>query len=412
LLDSIRAALEQQRTPPLAPVEAWLTELETRNRPFTVLEHSILTFFLAQAIFPHPAGEATPELAEIRRTHDLLNTRIRALLGKSWVSLTGRARNDDKLLTRLPLSVLRNASRHDRVWHGASFIPSDTSPSRQTQRAATSWWRDFVPTNAAIAAVLGALVAGAVSTAAADVLAGLLVMHAAISFQEFGAHRIMHPWTKLRSWIRNGPAENASALEKRAHASTFKSGPNSIADTIAEHDVHHFWTYRRFTEMFSTMPQEKVDALIDKRYAPQHAAKIKGDRYASALTFGEIVKLSRVSLPLTALATGLALGLGMPWALVGVAAYHVLYPVATGLIHGHIIHLTREGRAKGPWWVRALADNSFIAWAARNHFIHHASLNHSNFNVCFPGADIVFGTYAKPSFLDLLEMDDENVVYA
>ncbi len=359
----------------------------------------MLTFFLKQNVFPGPEGAA-------------VNARLEGLLGKSWSGLTGKVRAGEQLLTRLPISVLRNGSIHDRVWHDASFMPLDRSLERAEQRAATHVLRDWVPTNAQIVAGALALTAGALSAEAGQALAGLAVMHAATSFHEFGVHRFMHPWKWLRRWIKEGPAPEASSIEKKVHESTFKDGPNSIADTISEHDVHHFWTYKNFTQMFSKWPKEAVDAQIDKRYSPEHAAKIKADKYASALTWPDIIKLSRTVLPQTALGTAACLALGVPWALVGVAAYFVAYPVATGLVHGHIIHTAAEERANGNFWQRNFGDNALIKWMARNHFMHHVSHEHSNFNVCFPGADIALGTYVKPNVLDLLRMDDEKVVYA
>lgn len=417
LLQTCRDALARGQQPAAGPVRAWLDSVERgqrSGRKLTVFEHSVLTFFLKQDVFRHVDAElATPAIADERRTNALLRSRMTDALATSWTQLTSKARSDDALLTRLPISVLKHATRHDRVWHAAAFIPVDMTQERVAQREASSLVRDWIPSKAQIAVGLGALAVGAASAIGAQVLVGLVAMHAATSNHEFGVHRVMHPWKALRRWINNGPREDASELEKKAHASTFKKGPNSIADTLAEHDVHHFWTYKRFTEMFSAaMPQEKVDSLIDRRYTPKHAAKIKGDKYASALTLKDIVKLSRTVLPQSLAGAAVALAAGMPWALVGVAAYLVAYPVATGLVHGHAIHLKREERDNAQWWVRALKDTSLMHWATRSHFIHHQSVNNTNFNVCFPGADAWFGTYAQPHFLDLLQMDDEKVVYA
>lgn len=394
-LEVIRPSLKKHETPSAAATKAWLDLLEGK-REFTVFEHSTLTMLLAQNVFPHGSVE---------------RTRISALLVNSWNHLTGRA--PENLVQRLPLSAIWDASRYDKIWHAAAFIPLDTSQDRLEQRRASSLVRDWIPTPAQLAIGASALAVGAMSAIGAQVLLGLAVMHPLMSMHEFGVHRVMHPWKSLREWIKKGPKEDASAIEKKAHAKAFPAeGPSAVADTLAEHDVHHFWTYDTFTEMFSKMPQEKVDALIDRRYSPKHAKKIKADKYASALTWKDIIKLSRTTLPQTVIAGGAFVALGVPWALVGVAAYFVAYPVATGLVHGHAIHLTKEKREKASWWVRAIADTAMMHWATSSHFIHHQSVNDTNFNVCFPGADAWFGTYAQPNMLDLMQMDEEKAVYA
>ncbi len=415
-LTSVADDLANGKTPDLETMRTWLDSLEkTRSdgHPFGVFEHSLVTYFLKFDTFPHPGGsQSDPELAEMRLQHGKINKRMQSLLQTSWSNLTGKTPSKEKQLERLPWNVLRRLDKKDKTLHDAAFVPVDLTKERIDQREASSLLRDIVPRTKHIAPALAAMGASVASPVAAQIFAGVLIMQAMTSFHEYGVHRVMHPTPQMRKWIDDGPPADAPSWEKALHKAVAGGERSRMKETIEEHNVHHYLTFDTFTQMFSDKrPQERVDKMVEMRFSKEHAETIKREHYAMSLDFKGMVELLPTMIPQSLVGGGLAIAMDAPWMLLAVAAYAVAFPVLTGTLH-YIMHFGQDKREDANPLVQSIAGSDLIHWGAKNHHLHHASPNHSSFNVCFPGADAVLGRYLTPNFVDILNMDAEGTVYS
>lgn len=396
-------------------VIAWAKRIDDKTRsgqPSTVLEHTALTFLLHSGFFAHPEDQALSPvaLADERKLHGEVRQSLQASLSASWKHLTGKARPEDKLLTRLPKSVLRKASREARVYHAAAFIPVG---DLEAQKKASSLLRDFVPENQDFAVLGAALLAGAFNATAGAVIASTLLSHAVFSFTESVLHgNFAHSTGKVGKWVTKKERKDAGFMERSLHRALNKFVKPKIMVTRRSHEkVHHNMTFKSsFTEMFDSPEHKaKVDAYI--KSLPEGEAKdLFQEQYGITLNRSGVLNVLTTSAPQVAamVAAGIAFG-APPAAYLPLILYSAAYVGSLKDVHPHLHDDKDEALAEAGPLMKTVLESRWAAWACRNHWLHHKV--DGNYNVSFPGADALLGVLFQPNLEDLFKMRDDGVLH-
>jgi fatty acid desaturase len=166
--------------------------------------------------------------------------------------------------------------------------------------------------------------------------------------------------------------------------------------------------------------KEAVDRFIEEHYPQQRGAEsreehidqiINDEKYATMLKMKGLLTIFATIVPQTALYIAAGALLGAPaWLLVPTILYAAVYPVAMG--RGHpIYHVSEtEAREAGSAIMNALRRTRYMAYSARNHFMHHKYPD-TNFNLSYPGADALLGQLLQPNLEDLFRMADDDTLH-
>jgi hypothetical protein len=437
-LDVLRRAVRDKHDAARAEVLGWVTGVEDRcakNEPFTVLEHTAMTYLLSCKFF---AGEASEDPLE-RQARSALEKG----LSSSWKHLTGRDRPKDQLLERLPKSVLVHATRRARIYHAAAFLPIG---DRKAQQAASRLLRDFVPEPQDAVIVTAALLAGAFSTVACQVLAAAILSYGVIGLSEsFQHNHLAHPRPgTVGGWILDGPKPDASFIERGLHRAIAWAMRDKIEFAKLSHQiVHHHRTFTdSYTRMFeSPEAKAKVDAFVHKwaeqtaqkivlerygasptpkekkkadafvqKYIEETKKMIKAEHYGSTLTPKGILQVIAAIGPQTAALIAGAFLLGAsPWAYVPIVLIAAVFPFTMAKVHPFMHNDEHESRADAGPLMKMILNSRWAAWACRNHWLHHNG--EVDYNLSFPGADALLGTLLQPNLDDLFQMADEGTLH-
>lgn len=399
-----------------AEVKAWAAELERAQeagRAPTVEEHTTLTFVLRSGLFDHPEDPAASpsDLAELRRFNGEVRQQLERCLGNSWRTLTGEEPTAERRLERLPARVLRKATRKARVYHAAAFLPIG---DRRAQRQASRLLRDYVPESSDQVVITGALLAAIFSDVGRWVVANAILQYGVYSLTENILHNhLAHPRGKIGEWMMKGPGEDAGWLERGLHRVFGRVMASQVDRTEKAHmKVHHGWTYRRsFTQRFDDkFTQAQVDTLLDRHFPADLAAEVRDEEYATMLKARGMAKIFSTVAPQTLAIILAGAAFGAPaWCLVPTLLLAAAYPVAMGKLHP-IYHVSEtEAKANATGIVKALRQTRYVAYSARNHWMHHHV--DGNYNLSFPGADALLGMLVQPNLEDLFRMAEEDVLH-
>lgn len=415
----MRRAVMEKNAASRAEVVSYVRELGAKTDagvPLTVHEHTAVSFLLRVGMFDdagHEAYLAGPASEEDRALDREARETLTRSLAASWTHLTGSDPGPEGRLERLPRSVLRQASRKERVYHAASFQP--LSKDREVRLQASSLLRDYVPENQDVLLATGALLAAAFTDAGKWAVGGAILQYVVHSVTENVLHdHLAHPKGRAGEWFQKGPGPDAGWVERAVHRVLGKVMKNQVDRTAISHvNLHHGWTFRQsFTKMFDEkLTQAEVDKLIDKYFPEDLRQKIRDEDYAISLNAGGMAKIFSTIAPQTALMIAAGALLGAPaWMLVPTILSAALYPVAMGKGHP-IYHVSEtEARESASELMKALRSTRYISYSARNHWMHHEYPN-ANFNLSYPGADALFGQLLQPNLEDLFKMADDDVLH-
>ncbi len=365
----------------------------------TVIEHTAAAYIARSGMF---ADE--PAIGAI------LDGTVR----RSWCRLTGSDAGD--AFGRLPRPVLRRASRKARVYHAASFQPAcglRHPEDLRARREASSLLRSYVPENSDIAVATAAMLAMAFTHTGAPLIASGLLTFGVFALSEAILHRFaghQHP-DGFAHWIKNPIPSETPWLKRKLHAALHKVLAQPLERTRVSHGVvHHHLTFKSFTRMFDSAEHKtRVDAFIAK-LPPNIARGITEERYGSTLSLLGCVRVLRSVAPQTAalVLAGVAFG-APPISALPVALIALCFPLSMARVHPQQ-HVDRDkAQAESGPAVRRILATRWAAWSTRSHELHHEGP--CNYNLAFPGADSLLGTYVEPNLEDLFRMDDARAHY-
>ena len=368
-----------------AEVRAWATAVQNHRHgghPLTVLEHAVMAYILRSG-FVYRMSD--------RRCH----RDIEAILGASWMSLTGKPAGPEMLTGRLPRSVLRSAGREARLFHLAAFQP----PGPTAAGSAGSTACDYVPEWRDLIAVVG-LVALVFVDIAGSVLCSVAAGYAIASIVEYGMHRWagheaggpMKPFLDKSGWIGATISDYLAAIY------------------IGHFVIHHVKTSNRnYTTQFSAHPpgdRSTIDAELEAM--GEVGMDIKKSDYGMTLTHAGVTAGLLVTLPICVILIWI-LGLEFLSA-VALMTPSLLYVAASKILHP-CLHMSREeAMAKSGPFMRLLLRTRYAEWISRSHWIHHKG-GGGNYNLV-PGADILFADFRKPNLTMVLRMRADGILGA
>lgn len=359
-------------------IRAWFSRIKAHQQAgqrLTVLEHTALLHLLRTGFLN---DDPDPSLIQ----------EIQICLVQSWKDLTGQEADLQAILeTRLPRSVLRQASNEARQFHAAVFQSPRTRGSTQD----ASLGRDYLPMPRDVVAALG-LVAISFNHTGGEVLGGAVMGYLLGAVAENLIHRYLaHPSGAMRRKFAAG-----GWLGKLFYR---------IADSHS--GVHHGMTYRpKYTEQFESPEQQaQIDARLEKR-AVEDIEAVKARRYGLIIESDAALRMTALVLPFSAVLSWMT---GLDWAgSAALMASSLLFIPHVNFVHDYM-HMSREKalqEANLP--TKILLRSRYFAFVARNHFVHHESPN-TNFNV-LPGVDFLFGTFRKPTVEDLVKLRELGAI--
>lgn len=347
---------------PQAELDAWVKELDTREKPLTVLEYTTLLFAArANALTDKDAARTTLE--------------------RAYRQLTG-VEAPDVLETRLPLRVLSRSSRDERVFHVAAFR-SDNEPGSRLGAI-----RDYVPT-----ATHALVAAGTVAALCAVPVLGMaaLGLGAALALSSV-AESAMHELVGHTS-----PAL-AKKLEKRPKLRKY------IMRTRFGHAVvHHGKTYKNYVDQFRDAGEKaRLDGFLLEQHGEAYVKRTIETRYGASLSWPGASQYIAPLLPILG-AAAWATGFN-PAFMAGMLPILVTYPLHSGIVHEYFHKRTPEAFAEAGPLMRLCLKTPFARFTSRQHWDHHRG-SLENFNLS-PGAigDVAMKTVVPLSIPKLLEI--------
>jgi hypothetical protein len=368
-----------------AAVHAWTAWIQSHQHDgnlLTVLEHTVLAYSLRSGCldrFPEP------------RSH----LEIETVLRTSWLHLTGQRVAIQNLTGRLPRSVLRKASREERLFHSAAFQPS--GPKAATPQKSIRC--DYVPELRDLVIAAG-LAAVACTESAGPVLISGAIGYAIATVAEYGMHR----------WAGHEAGGPLKPLLKKAGWIGAKLSDYLAATYFGHFVVHHVKTSNRnYTTQFdpeSPGDRSTIDAELDA--LGEVGRSIKKSDYGMSLTHAGITAGVLVTLPVY-MTLIWVLGLGVLSAL-ALMTPSLLYVTASKHLHPCLHKSRQEAMARSGPLMRLLLGTRYAEWISRSHWIHHKG-GGGNYNLV-PGADVLFGDFRKPNLNLVLRMRADGIVGA
>jgi hypothetical protein len=386
--DAISALRKLSEVKPNATVEiyAWVVsmlERQSKGAPLTLLEHIALAYMFRQgnlSRFPDP---------------DTLQQKIQAALADSWRHLKGKPVESRRIAGRLPWSVLRRASREDRLFHSAAF-QLDGPKATNSQ---TAVGQDYVPELNDFVIAIG-LLGVAFTAAGGDVLGSFVVGYSIASLAEYSMHR----------WIGHEAGGPFKPLVEQAGWFGARVSSYLHAGYWGHFVIHHLRTCNKnYTAQFSADPpgdQATIDAELDA--LGSDGRYIRDTNYGMTLGHEGVIAGIAATLPVYVfLSMILRLDLISEIALV---APTLLYVGASKWLHPYL-HKDRGIALEqaGPF-MRWLLCTRYAEWISRAHWVHHKG-GGGNFNLV-PGADVLFGDVRKPTLGMILRMRDQGIIGA
>jgi hypothetical protein len=386
--DAISALRRLSEGKPDATVEiyAWVVpmlERQSKGAPLTLLEHIALAYMFRQgnlSRFPDP---------------DTLQQKIQAALADSWRHLKGKPVESRRIAGRLPWSVLRRASREDRLFHSAAF-QLDGPKATNSQ---TAVGQDYVPELNDFVIAIG-LLGVAFTAAGGDVLGSFVVGYSIASLAEYSMHR----------WIGHEAGGPFKPLVEQAGWFGARVSSYLHAGYWGHFVIHHLRTCNKnYTAQFSADPpgdQATIDAELDA--LGSDGRYIRDTNYGMTLGHEGVIAGIAATLPVYVfLSMILRLDLISEIALV---APTLLYVGASKWLHPYL-HKDRGIALEqaGPF-MRWLLCTRYAEWISRAHWVHHKG-GGGNFNLV-PGADVLFGDVRKPTLGMILRMRDQGIIGA
>lgn len=364
-------------------VADWATNLRQKQMlggrltQISVIEHTAVSYILKTGFFDKYAGSAP--IKEI-----LTDT-----LKLSWQHLASKTpETEAELLGRLPVSVLKEASREARMFHAASF----QSQSVQAAQKELALGRDYVPRLKDGAISLGIL-SLAFSQTGSELLAATTMGYAISSIAEHALHRYVgHPNGRMQGLFKKAGAFGQAIL--------------NIA--FSHGKVHHKKTFTKdFFNQFATQAEkDELDRELDDM--GKIGQQIKDVRYGLTVSTDAVVLSLLVTAPVHG-ALVWAMGLG-PAQAAALFAPTVLFPLASKYLHPFIHDRQEEALAEvgpiGKWFLQT----RYVEMMARYHYGHHhegqsgqSGGRGGNYNLLW-GADWIFGQLRKPTIKQVIRM--------
>jgi hypothetical protein len=353
-----------------AAVRAWLEGIEgraTAQKSRTVLEHTALTYILTSKFF-----DAQPDV----------RARVERCLEQSWTSLTGDVPSE--LLSRLPRSVMRDASREARAFHSASF----QSQSVKAASAEAQPFADYVPEGKDVL-LATALLAAAFTATGGSVLAGALMGSAAASLAE----HFVHKHTGHGSKGMYEKLDKLGAIGKWARENNF-----------IHRDIHHGKTYRDYTKQFENDEAKRaLDEMLKTH--PVGEAAIADDYGVSLAKSASLMAAAPVVVALACV-----MGISVP-ATIAFLIPAAAVPAMSKWVHPYL-HMTKEEAMEkaGPV-MKHLLQTRYVENISRLHYGHHKGRG-GNYGFFAYFADMVFKDYKKTNMKQLVEMRQKGITGA
>ena len=366
-------------------VHAWTTWIQVRQQggnSLTVLEHTVMAYILRSEFLDRFPGS---------RSHRDIESALRT----SWLHLMGQRVVIQNLTGRLPRSVLRKASREERLFHLAAFQPSES----KVVKLHNSIRCDYVPELRDLATAAGLAVVACTDTGSSMLVSGG-IGYAIATVAEYGMHR----WAGHEA---GGPLK--PLLEKSGWIGR-KVSEYLAATYLGHFVIHHVKTSNRnYTTQFAREPpgdRSTIDAELDA--LGEVGQSIKKSDYGMSLTHAGVTAGVLVALPIH---LTLIWGLGLEFlSTVALITPSLLYVVASRNFHPCLHKRREEALARSGPFMRLLLGTRYAEWISRSHWIHHKG-GGGNYNLV-PGADVLFGDFRKPNLNMVLRMRADGILGA
>jgi hypothetical protein len=382
---SVLRHLSGRRVEMSPEASAWIIQVRNRQGdgdPLTILEHSALVYILRCRVLEHP---------DFAPLHQAAMT---ALAG-SWLHLTRKRAESSFLTHRLPWSVLRKASREERVFHAAALQRDGPTATRSKEVVG----QDYIPEVSDWIIATGFLVVALTGIGGA-VLGSLISGYAIASVAEYSMHRWggheaggpIKPFLNRAGWL-------GARISAYLHATYW-----------GHFVVHHVKTCNRnYTGQFSlNSPGDRTMIDAELAYMGRVGRYIKKTNYGMTLGHEGVIPGLLATLPLNVLLWWM-LSLD-PISGIALITPSFLYLGASKVLHPYL-HKSRDKALEqaGPV-MRWLLSTRYAEWISRAHWVHHKG-GGGNFNLV-PGGDLIFGDLRKPSLSMILRMREDRIIGA
>lgn len=356
-------------------IERWYMAIQSHqleNQPLTPLEHVAVLHILRTGFlndFPD----------------QMLVENMRHTLRQSWRALTGKDADLGTILeSRLPATVLRNASHEQIQFHNAVF--NEQRPNAQSPGEPFRPFRGYVfRVQDALASL--ALVALSFNQTGGEVIGAAIVGGMIGVTAEYLIHRYLaHPSGKAR----------------KQFAKMGWLGKLFLRIAYSHHNVHH-GMLPDYHDL-SSMDREKVEARLQKS---EHAIPVEIMRereFGLLIDRRAAIQMMVTTLPFSA-AAAYVLGFDGLGAATLIAS-SLAYIPHVNFVHRYLHTPRDQALADANPLVRWFLNTRYFAFIARQHYVHHEAPNR-NFNVT-PGFDGAFGSLRRITIKDLIAIRNDG----
>jgi hypothetical protein len=367
-----------------AEVRAWTTWLQSHQHggnSLTVLEHTVVAYILRSGFLNRfPESRCHLDVESVLRT--------------SWLHLTEKRVEIQNLTGRLPRSVLRKASREERLFHLAAFQPAGPKAAMSQK----TFGYDYVPELRDLVAAAG--IAAVAFTDMAGVLISGAIGYTVATVAEYGMHR----------WAGHEAGGPLKPLLEKSGWFGGKVSDYLTVTYLGHFVIHHVKSSNKnYTTQFAPGPpgdRSTIDAEL--AVLGKVGQRIKRSDYGMSLSHGGVTVGLLVTLPVH-LTLIWVLGLGFLSTLALITP-SFLYVLASRNLHP-CLHKNRErAMAESGPFMRLLLATRYAEWISRSHWIHHKG-GGGNYNLV-PGADVLFSDFRKPNLNMVLRMRADGILGA